>query len=123
MGLKDEVGTKIQDEGIVTQGSRWEKEIKSEASVSQMDLAQISKASIQKVDDYVASILVSTMVGLSLRTPLSGCLVGTLGAYPKIMMNGSLSFHKWDPGGNIQEDNMPLFTRNGSKLQMGSQCI
>lgn len=98
--LKALLGTNIQAEGIVTQGSSWEKEIKSDAIMSQMvELAQISKASIQKFVDYVASIIVSTTVSLSLITLLNWCIVGIgiLGAYPKeIMMNGSLSFHKWE---------------------------
>ncbi|CAK7356399.1 unnamed protein product [Dovyalis caffra] len=51
--------------------------------ISLVETAQMSKAPIQKFADYVASIFVPTVVGLSLVTLFSWYMSGILGAYPE----------------------------------------
>ncbi|KAL6992138.1 serine/threonine protein kinase Ran1 [Sarracenia purpurea var. burkii] len=48
-----------------------------------VETAQMSKAPIQKFADFVASIFVPTVVGMSLLTLLGWYLGGVLGAYPE----------------------------------------
>ncbi|KAI5602252.1 hypothetical protein BDE02_01G144300 [Populus trichocarpa] len=51
--------------------------------ISLVETAQMSKAPIQKFADYVASIFVPIVVGLSLVTFFSWYISGILGAYPE----------------------------------------
>ncbi|KAH1041570.1 hypothetical protein GYH30_024098 [Glycine max] len=51
--------------------------------ISLVEMAQMSKAPIQKFADYVASIFVPTVVSLALLTLLGWYVAGSIGAYPE----------------------------------------